>query len=1157
VGCGGSGGLTLQYLMDQLRADLQPHGLAFPAGWQFVHLDVPAAPDGVGAGRPPTVRQQGGSYVSVGSARGKFSDVADGVVRRLTPGARLGSLVPWMPDPNAVTVPASQGAGQFRAVGRILTLSRMTEIRTELESAWGRLGTGEARAQLTRTAERLSPATVSDVQQDPYVLVVSSMAGGTGASMVIDVCRVLAGIVPDPMNIVVVAHTPEVFEGLAENQRSGVDANAAAMIGELMALQAGAGIRADQVLLRDLGAALPEEGDLPFRRVIPVGSRIGVTMERLGATPDERYRGLGHALAALMLDGTAWERFKKNTLENFGGGVTVDRSVVGWGVDPDRLVWGSLGYASVSLGREKYREYAAQRLARLAADRLAIGHLNPNDDRAATAQLNSLVEQTLWPRLLQAIPMPQQTQEVYSWLDRVAVDARTVSESMVEEARRRIPGGKLRVTEMVDLVVDAARAHDAVWRQRVMDESYRRAWRWSDTVRTRLLERVREVVAEFGLPAARELMRRWQHHCSWLAETLQLRPDSRRTTSDWLPDAGFLTRLKNQKGQIHAQSPQSTELVQEMGRNVHRALLRELGNLLGRVLPDLSENWCRPLTEAISERLLEIEAARKSNEEHSGQAQVHTEAYASWPAGEHLPGRFRGAPNEVELTPVEEYPSLFRQHAGATVSDGKPVAVEDALRSIVSDVLVGRWRTTGGFEHDQGCVEVLSSWRGRDLPFDVTDDGAIHPVRQAAASARFTVTLSSTEALRRAEVYLSRPGEPFHCYVAATLRDYLTDESLMESEREQRCRRLVDAMIEAMSKAQPMVAVDARKAERIHDERLSVYYSFSALPVAGTPAAQALTEAVAHRDDILHPLSDESLSAAIKAGLLSRATRIHVHGSYPNLSPVVLTSLLQPVTRRWARCGQAADRVTFWQWKRARRLPGALPVGDAARKAMIRGWFVGRFFGLVGQTGTEQSSPIYGIYDIGAGTWVTFPMPMPLPGGRPGGTGRTGSGLDNLAAVLEAMPIALAECANAAQQSPFLPLRSYDLLRKLGDDGLQDPSGDSRWARDAAAQWINAGHTLSGTAPEPDHSGPQTGTPDERRAVMADYLGRLEHSFAHDYLESSLGGQTGGRYSRIGSLEAVLSTPRFHEVAADALDAVRWLSSLIDVVGVEIDEIDL
>jgi hypothetical protein len=180
---------------------------------------------------------------------------------------------------------------------------------------------------------------VGDVQSDPYVLVVSSMAGGTGASMVIDVCRILAGIVPDPMNIVVVVHTPEVFEGLAENQRSGVDANAAAMIGELMALQAGAGIREDQALLRDLGSALPEEVDLPFRRVIPVGARIGTSKERLGSTPDERYRGLGHALGALMIDGTAWERFKKNTLENFGGGVSVDRCG-GLGVDADQLVWG-------------------------------------------------------------------------------------------------------------------------------------------------------------------------------------------------------------------------------------------------------------------------------------------------------------------------------------------------------------------------------------------------------------------------------------------------------------------------------------------------------------------------------------------------------------------------------------------------------------------------------------------------------------------------------------------------------------------------------------------------------------------------------------------------------------------------------------------------
>lgn len=62
VGCGGSGGATLAYLMDQLRSDLAPLGVPrLPQAWQFVHIDVPhesdPGPSGLG-----TVVEQGGTY---------------------------------------------------------------------------------------------------------------------------------------------------------------------------------------------------------------------------------------------------------------------------------------------------------------------------------------------------------------------------------------------------------------------------------------------------------------------------------------------------------------------------------------------------------------------------------------------------------------------------------------------------------------------------------------------------------------------------------------------------------------------------------------------------------------------------------------------------------------------------------------------------------------------------------------------------------------------------------------------------------------------------------------------------------------------------------------------------------------------------------------
>jgi hypothetical protein len=59
--------------------------------------------------------------------------------------------------------------------------------------------------------------------------------------------------------------------------------------------------------------------------------------------------------------------------------VPTKQDTVGWGLDTNALLWGSFGFASLGLGRERYAEYAAQRLARAAVDRLVEGHLQPGD----------------------------------------------------------------------------------------------------------------------------------------------------------------------------------------------------------------------------------------------------------------------------------------------------------------------------------------------------------------------------------------------------------------------------------------------------------------------------------------------------------------------------------------------------------------------------------------------------------------------------------------------------------------------------------------------------------------------------------------------------------------------------------------------------------
>ncbi len=190
VGCGGSGAVTLSYMMDQLRSDLAAAGIEkIPAGWQFVSLDVPTAPE-TGPDGLNNVRDQGGTYFGSGPQGDSYAVLDNALSNQLVARQQLSSIATWAPrDPRNVPVPIGSGAGQFRALGRMITLSKTTGISEVLQRAWDTLFTVATETEMR--ALDVPGGGSFDPGESPIVLVVSSMAGGAGASMALDVCRLL------------------------------------------------------------------------------------------------------------------------------------------------------------------------------------------------------------------------------------------------------------------------------------------------------------------------------------------------------------------------------------------------------------------------------------------------------------------------------------------------------------------------------------------------------------------------------------------------------------------------------------------------------------------------------------------------------------------------------------------------------------------------------------------------------------------------------------------------------------------------------------------------------------------------------------------------------------------------------------------------------
>lgn len=254
VGCGGSGGATLRYMIDQLKADLRPYGITeLPAAWQFLHIDVPPSPEetkGLG-----TIRELGGRYLSVSSPGNNYQLVATRVEQAMAAKGALRELLGWAPAPKeSVSVDVTKGAGQYRAVGRVLTLTDLGDILNELNRTWEQLQRPDAWGELPAKHPQGGPY---ETTADVIPLVVGSMAGGSGASMFLDVCRALGRLSGlNRTGLGVFLYTADVFASLPASQRAGVDGNALGALGEVIAAQTRASDAADAQVFEALGVPL-------------------------------------------------------------------------------------------------------------------------------------------------------------------------------------------------------------------------------------------------------------------------------------------------------------------------------------------------------------------------------------------------------------------------------------------------------------------------------------------------------------------------------------------------------------------------------------------------------------------------------------------------------------------------------------------------------------------------------------------------------------------------------------------------------------------------------------------------------------------------------------------------------------------------------------
>jgi len=1085
VGCGGSGGATLAYLMDQLRSDLAAHGVpALPRGWQFVHMDVPSTaepgPEWLG-----NVAAQGGTYFGTGPRDAVYRTLDRAVSQRFAEKQALDLIATWAPrDPDTVAIPITVGAGQYRAVGRVITLSRAGEIQRVLRRAWEELN----RVETTSEMSALRVPGLGDYDPGPpLVFVVSSMAGGAGASMALDVCRLLTlvpGVDPNLIGVFMVA--PNIFDAIPEASRTGVRPNALAMLGEIVASQTGAARAHDVRALHALGLQGGEGERIPFARVFPVGRFAGVEGTLFGSgRPEAVYRGLGRGLAGMIMSGTATAQFVSFDLATKDS-PPGDRDLLGWGSDWAPLPWGSYGFAALSMGRDRYAEYSAQRLAWSCVQRLLDGHLQPGSAMSADVQVKALLE-VKWPDACRqaALPAPGPVgeREVGEWMTR-----RAFPRAQVESA-----AGSVLDREVRDFVPDPSGQQALQWEPALRSQLAQRrsplteatgvaaaalAYRWHQELRAQIEQVVVDAVAHLGLSYAVALVERMGMHVRTAVAPAADRL-SRLGPADVsaLPPDMVTTLGAMPTGVVRNGRALVDQILQGYHDQIRTQIYATVAGLVRDLLDGLVTDVLDPLLGALAEAQRILNRARNAPVTDRGLAWLATDQCSAWPADtdERVPARFDHADNEVLLITSRDFPE---QYAGdvrrAVGGSGEPF--DQARDEVVGQILSGVWATVDAEQAPGSPLEVHAPWRSRVFAVEPGTGRPLVPSR-----ARYDLHVRPGEVLARARRFVARRGESFEVFCRLSISDFVRGTPGVESqvELEDRRRVVVDRFTETLSLARPLISVNPAALQAVHSgAQIEYRYKFSEVPFAGLPIADEL-----HRVLITNPMIDTSSLSNLDGALGDShgVTRIDVFGSYPNYSPLVFDAVLAPVAEQWAQTA-GMGREAFWQWRRSRPMEAALPMGDQERRAMVAGWFIGQVVGRISIPEAPFGRPVQ-ICDADAGDigeWLDFPHPMLTP------PGRFLASYDWLPAVLESVLLAIA----LSHEPPVMSsLRPYRVLRGLWDSTTQDPVGGIYVlsARELLADWVLGRESACGGRSRVTGADLAT-TPDERAKAAIAWL---------------------------------------------------------------------
>jgi hypothetical protein len=932
IGCGGSGQKTVRYVRNAVRRRLMHAGWdkGIPQAWQFLGIDTGNTQED---GSIPFLPNN--DYVCLLPQISTFQQLDNAILARFGPDINPNAfrdLQGWRPNPTQVDTPLP-GPSPFywRAVSRMAGILALQDVvRQRIKFAFSQCAAGGP--ELTEISKHLGvnvpPGTPVP---DPIVLVIGSMAGGTGAGIMLDVIDLVRRSHTGGAFPILVAFTPDIFGNVKTDSMT---ANSAAFMSELLS--------AYWDTEHSDSSLIPAE--------VPVNNRGPHSTFLIGRTnvdgldlEDSKnvYRAVGEALAAVTTSPSMQLMFQNYLITDWTHRAA--RNAGGYGFSAAELpgVVSSFGSATLSVGRERFRDYLQKLLHRSIIEHLSngfesvavsvLGH-NVAESMAGVTKIAELAQRNVDSFLMEC---GLQVDPKSSHL----VTERFISDDIIETRAEEIAGlvksSFLTAQQMNDSIhLGSFISQSQLAVETILQKLDSELNAWQSETLPKVLRSTTECCALLGIPVAIQIIE--MSRVILLESAQYIREEAKQNS-----EASSLYEAK------------AMDILREKTSDLNDLSNGEILNTLDGIAQALVLEWCAQVREKLAVSLEAVAHSMLSSVEAGLQQSLSRinslvtsqdgkpPVIAGWPKNNNVvPTSFAPSPVEFYLEPYETWPSQAGELLSKSLGDreGLPLDPIEAARTLI---------IRGGFSTD-GSNKIAP-------PFVWADGHGVDPEWEAGHPVSVRVFDDLEVLSERIDHWLNRPATDLNHILSEGLGDYL--ETIHPKTKapipnhQERLSRFRQMLQLALMQSRPLIEIDAGMNATVHPQPLNYDLNIQGFPFGvGHPARKETEEIIQGFLNTAANVDWAFTSSEAESVLLTSFLENPVN-------PSVVTSFTQPLNVSLNKFMPQPEllRSSFWQWRRARVLENFVPLPDRLRLAAIRGFAVARATGLITAHTNEQN----------------------------------------------------------------------------------------------------------------------------------------------------------------------------------------------------------